>query len=67
MNVTYRRRNGSEKWHFCQNCSTWPKSDYLQLETVENSLSAALCLECITKRHFAECSFCLLPPPTDGG
>lgn len=24
----FRRKHGDQKWHMCQNCSEWPKSDY---------------------------------------
>lgn len=24
----FRRNHGDKKWHFCQNCSDWPESDY---------------------------------------
>lgn len=26
--VEYRRRNGSDTWHWCRNCSQWPTSNY---------------------------------------
>ncbi len=26
--MEYRRRNNSDTWHFCRNCSNWPTSDY---------------------------------------
>ncbi|HEY1371606.1 MAG TPA: hypothetical protein VGH50_03990 [Candidatus Binatia bacterium] len=56
MEITYRRRNGSEKWHFCVNCSTWPTRDYIELETFEHHLQGSLCLECVTRRHLGQCS-----------
>jgi hypothetical protein len=30
---TYRRRRGSDTWHFCRNCSNWPTSDYVEQTT----------------------------------
>lgn len=24
----YRRKKGSDTWHWCTNCSNWPTSDY---------------------------------------
>lgn len=24
----YRRKKGSDTWHWCKNCSNWPTSDY---------------------------------------
>ncbi len=25
---TYRKRKGSDAWHWCTNCSNWPTSDF---------------------------------------
>jgi len=57
--ITYRREEGSEKWHFCKNCSTWPNSDYIEITAPQHTLTGSLCLECITKRHFGECQVSL--------
>ena len=24
----YRKKNGSDTWHWCKNCSNWPTSGY---------------------------------------
>jgi hypothetical protein len=26
--MEYRRKKGSDTWHFCRNCSKWPTSDF---------------------------------------
>jgi hypothetical protein len=26
--MEYRRKKGSDTWHFCTNCTNWPTSDY---------------------------------------
>ncbi|RLA96740.1 MAG: hypothetical protein DRG83_17090 [Deltaproteobacteria bacterium] len=28
MKKEYRKRKGSDTWHWCTNCPYWPKSDY---------------------------------------
>jgi len=28
MAFEYRRRKGSDVWHFCTNCPDWPTKDY---------------------------------------
>jgi hypothetical protein len=31
--MAYRRRNGSDTWHFCRNCSNWPTSNYVEQQS----------------------------------
>jgi len=26
--IEYRRKNGTDAWHWCINCSNWPTADY---------------------------------------
>ena len=26
--MAYRRRKGTDTWHFCRNCSNWPTSNF---------------------------------------
>lgn len=26
----YRKKNGSDIWHWCKNCSNWPTSDFVK-------------------------------------
>lgn len=28
--MKYRRKNGSDTWHWCTNCPNWPTSDYVE-------------------------------------
>jgi len=28
----YRKRNNKDTWHWCQNCSLWPSSDYKEVK-----------------------------------
>ncbi len=54
MASTYRKRTGSDTWHFCSNCSNWPTSDY-DSKTSKPS-SGELCNECQGKKKNNNCS-----------
>lgn len=52
--VMYRRRKGSDTWHFCSNCSTWPGSDY---ETVSHKpTTGEVCSECQSRLLTGNCA-----------
>jgi hypothetical protein len=53
--ATYRRANGTDVWHFCENCGTWPTRDFTEVTVSQYVLKGSLCLECIAKRHFGDC------------
>jgi uncharacterized protein (DUF433 family) len=52
--ITYRQRKGSDTWHWCRNCSTWPKSDYEKQSSTRPS-TGELCNECISKQKASAC------------
>lgn len=52
--MAYRRRNGSDTWHFCTNCSNWPTSDYQEQHT--KPTSGEFDNECLAKRTTGSCS-----------
>jgi DNA-binding response OmpR family regulator len=43
----YRRKQGSEVWHFCRNCSQWPGEDYVEQRHLRRT--DEVCNECIVK------------------
>jgi GT2 family glycosyltransferase len=51
----YRRTRGNESWHFCQNCSEAPTSDYEDASRLPTG--GAECDECKALRECAECAF----------
>jgi GT2 family glycosyltransferase len=51
----YRRARESEIWHFCQNCSLRPDSDYE--ETPRLPAGGVECEECMSLRECQECAF----------
>jgi hypothetical protein len=44
MANTYRKASGCQTWHFCSNCSHWPKEDYEEQGVVPGT--GQLCNEC---------------------
>ncbi len=51
--MAYRRRKGRDTWHFCTNCSNWPKSNYDARDSKPSS--GELCDECKAKRKAGNC------------
>ncbi|RKE85707.1 hypothetical protein DFO46_2508 [Rhizobium sp. AG855] len=52
--MAYRRRKDKDAWHWCKNCSNWPKSDYV--EQSSKPTSGELCNECLAKDKAGNCS-----------
>jgi hypothetical protein len=57
--MIYRRHTEIPIWHFCQNCSAWPRHDY-QDQTIEPQREH-LCAECSAKTEQLECE--VVPEP----
>jgi hypothetical protein len=61
----YRRARGAESWHFCQNCPSWPVTDYEEAAPAGDygpgnqpvRPSGAQCEECTSLRDHCECAF----------
>ena len=51
----YRRKKGSDTWHWCTNCSFWPTSDYDEVTTSGRPSSGELCNECKAKDRERTC------------
>jgi hypothetical protein len=52
--MAYRRKQGSDTWHYCRNCSRWPTADYDQ-ET-KRPTTGELCNECKGKDKAGTCA-----------
>jgi DNA-binding response OmpR family regulator len=50
----YRRKKGLQSWHFCRNCSHWPRLDFDEQPTAP-PLTDALCNECESRRRTGDC------------
>jgi hypothetical protein len=53
MAKEYRRRKGSDTWHFCSNCSNWPGVGYERSRSKPRS--GELCNECKSKKDRGKC------------
>ena len=55
--MEYRRKAGSDTWHFCTNCSNWPTGregvDYVTRSSKPNS--GELDNECLAKQRQGIC------------
>ena len=49
----YRKRKGTDTWHFCRNCSNWPTSTYD--EQASKPSSGEFCNECLAKQRAGTC------------
>jgi hypothetical protein len=54
MASTYRRRKGYDTWHFCSNCSNWPKKGYES--RIAKPTTGEQCNECKSKKVGNDCS-----------
>jgi hypothetical protein len=55
MVETYRKAIGSEVWHFCSNCNTWPDDDYIASLNPEQIGREELCTECVARHDIGDC------------
>jgi hypothetical protein len=53
--TTYRKRKGSDTWHWCRNCSQWPTSDYEEVTTAGRPTTGELHNECRSKEQEGNC------------
>lgn len=52
--MAYRRTKGKDTWHFCSNCSNWPKTNYDERQ--DKPSSGEFCNECLGKQKNGQCS-----------
>ncbi len=57
--MEFRRRKGSDTWHWCRNCSNWPKGkvgvDYDVRNAPRKNPPGELDNECLSKERKGEC------------
>lgn len=51
--MTFRRRKGSDTWHFCTNCSNWPTTGYD--EQASKPTTGEFDNECLAKQGAGDC------------
>jgi hypothetical protein len=52
--MTYRKKQGSDTWHYCRNCARWPTADYDQ--KTNRPTTGELCNECQAKDKAGTCT-----------
>ena len=55
--VKYRRRENSDAWHWCTNCSHWPTEKFVEIDVPEGQRpsSGELDDECRSKERAENC------------
>jgi len=54
--TTYRKRKGTDTWHWCKNCSNWPDSNYEETTTSGRPTTGELDNECLAKEKAGNCN-----------
>jgi len=56
--MKYRRKQGSDVWHWCTNCEDWPASNYeeVDLPAGQRPSSGELDNECRSKERQNDCT-----------
>ena len=52
--AVYRKKKGSDTWHWCKNCAEWPTSNYDKQAT--KPTSGELCNQCKGKEAAGTCT-----------
>ena len=56
MAGVYRKREGSDTWHFCTNCTNWPKLPTKYKEQTSKPTTGEFCDECLAKKKAGNCN-----------
>lgn len=48
-----KRKDGTDTWHFCRNCTLWPQSNYDEQQS--KPTTGELCNQCRSKDAKGEC------------
>lgn len=51
--MEYRKRKGSDTWHYCHNCTLWPTVTYDS--RISKPTSGELCNQCLAKDRDRVC------------
>lgn len=52
--MAYRKKDGSDVWHWCKNCTQYPTSGYR--EQTAKPTTGELCNQCRAKEQSGACS-----------
>jgi hypothetical protein len=53
--AAYRRRKDRDTWHFCANCTEYPKTPGTYVEQYSKPTTGELCNQCKAKRDNNNC------------
>jgi len=53
--MAYRKLKGHDTWHWCRNCSNWPRVPGTYVEQPTKPSSGELCNECKAKQSAGTC------------
>lgn len=55
--MTYRKRKGTDTWHWCANCSNWPTTNFDTVTTTgkDRPKTGELDNECLAKEKANNC------------
>jgi hypothetical protein len=54
MRENYRKIIGSNIWHFCSDCTTWPLHNYIESQDPRRIEDVELCVECIAQNRLRQ-------------
>jgi hypothetical protein len=55
MIESYRKAAGSNVWHFCSNCTTYPAENYISFRVPLRVENPELCTECLARHEVGDC------------
>jgi len=55
MIESYRKAVGSNVWHFCSNCTTYPTENYVSSLIPQRAENTELCTECLARHAIGDC------------
>lgn len=53
--MPYRKAKGRDTWHWCTNCSVWPKAKYVERPDKPPHGEGELCDQCKSKEARGDC------------
>jgi len=51
----FRKKKDSDTWHWCTNCTEYPKSDFIEKEFTNSPSPGEKCNQCIAKEKAGKC------------
>jgi hypothetical protein len=55
VGTVYRKKKGTDTWHWCTNCDDWPTSNYDEIVSDKRPTSGELDNQCLSKERRGDC------------